>query len=74
MPNLADIFRGKALNESLIDPLQAIIYKNAPIASVEIERAFSCLSGILSPQRLAMTVDNLASYVCISWNHSINVE
>ena len=27
LPNLADIIRGKAQNESLINPLQAIIYK-----------------------------------------------
>ena len=43
-------------------------FKNAPMASAEIERVFSKMSAILTPQRPKLTFDSLKFHLIINWN------
>ena len=46
----------------------ALTFVHSPIVSAEIERVFSRMSFLLSPQRLSMTFKHLRMQLILGWN------
>ena len=53
-------------------PADAYTFKNAPIVSVDVERCFSYMNRLLSPQRQRLTTEHIRWYLVIMWNHSVD--
>ena len=73
MCKFALVISGERVNETSIDPLKARIYKNAPLVSAEIERVFSSIGEVLSPQRMSLNVEYLKHHyhLIIYWYNTV---
>ncbi|XP_063720187.1 uncharacterized protein LOC134846731 [Symsagittifera roscoffensis] len=61
------ILRGENLSTTDVNPLDAAIFQNAPMVSVDIERVFSSMEQIQSPQRMRLAIENLKQHLIASW-------
>ena len=65
----ADVLMGSCFQTN-VAPETSLEFKNAPIANAEIERVFSKMSALLTPQRLRLTFEALKFHLMINWNCS----
>ena len=64
-----DVLMGSCFQTN-VAPETSLKFKNAPIANAEIERVFSKVSALLTPQRLLLTFEALKFHLMINWNCS----
>lgn len=65
------IFRGENNISTVIHPETLVLFKFAPVTSVEVERSFSVVKNVLSDRRHNLKVENLKKYLVVMCNHSI---
>ena len=61
------------VNNNLV-PADAYNFKNAPIVSVGVERGFSYMNQLLSPQRQRLTTEHICWHLVIRWNDSVDAD
>ena len=67
---LAEEFN-KNSNSSIYSPRSINSCKMAPFTTVEVERFFSCLNGVMSERRENYTVENFFRTMFVLWNSDI---
>ena len=65
------ILRGEKLSTTDVNPLDAAIFRNAPMVSVDIERVFSSMGQIQSLQRMRLTIENLKQHLIVYWYNTV---
>ena len=65
------ILRGENLSTTDVNPLDAAIFQNAPMVSVDIERVFSSMEQIQSPQRMRLAIENLKQHLIVYWYNTV---
>ena len=56
---------------ALVEPLDALKFKNAPLLSAEVERMFSSMGEFQAPQRLFLMTKNLNMFCVIYWYYTV---
>ena len=63
--------RGEKLSITDVNPLDAAIFRNAPTVSVDIERVFSSMGQIQSPQRMRLTIEIMKQHLIVYWYNTV---
>ena len=70
LQDFAKILRGERVSSD-VPPLDAPIYRYAPLVSADIERVFSEMGQIQTPQRMSLTIENLKHHLCVYWYNTV---
>ena len=70
LQDFAKILKGEQVSSD-VPPLDGTIYRYAPLVSADIERVFSEMGQIQTPQRMSLTIENLKHLLCVYWYNTV---
>ena len=72
---IGNILQGKYQEQFDLSMTPADIckFKNAPIVSAEVERCFSYMNRLLSPQRQRLTTEHIRWHLVLMWNDALSI-